>query len=63
MMINVEELEELKDFLDDALAISQCAEDAAEEHIKRSLSIANGYLVTVQMALVHMIESTREEPA
>jgi|GEM_PF-5403549 len=63
MSVNVEELQEMKDAIDDALAISQCAEDAARDHVKRSLSIVNGNLVRVQLTLAHMIERAAEVTA
>lgn len=55
MNIGIEELKELKNALDDALAVSQCAEDSSKDHIKRSLSIVNGNLAMVQLTLAHMI--------
>lgn len=56
MMIDVEELQELKDTIGDALAVSQRAEDAAEDPVKHVLSIVNGYLVTANLTLARMIE-------
>ena len=56
MNIGIEELKELKGALDDALAVSQCAEDSSKDHIKRSLSIVNGNLAMVQLTLAHMLQ-------